>query len=455
MSSDIAVKVDGVSKRYMLGASPLDRLKWSLLGRSVPHDLQHWALRDISFELARGETLGIMGRNGCGKSTLLEIIVGTLAPTAGAVSVSGHMAALLELGAGFDMDLSGRENVYVYGSLLGLPKHVIDSRFDEIVGFAELESYIDEPVKAYSSGMFMRLAFSVAVNATPEILVVDEALAVGDEAFHRRCFARIDSLKEQGVSILFVSHAAGTVIELCDRVLLLDQGEKLLLGPPREVVSHYHRLIYAQSEDQEEIRREILSGVSLENPETSSRQEKPSPKTTSQQVQSDEKEEFDPALVSKSRLEYSSRGAQILNCSISAPDGTPLNVLKRGSLYFIEMEVAFDRDCFGVRYGMLIKTVVGTELGGMVSAPAGQGLEQVAKGRRVKVRLPFRPRLNSDLYFANVGVVGLAEEGEIFLHRISDALTFRILRERDSTITSSVDFSAGEEPVIEVSAPRS
>ena len=292
MSSDIAVKVDGVSKRYMLGASPLDRLKWSLLGRPVPHDLQHWALRDISFELARGETLGIMGRNGCGKSTLLEIIVGTLAPTAGAVSVSGHMAALLELGAGFDMDLSGRENVYVYGSLLGLPKHVIGSRFDEIVAFAELESYIDEPVKAYSSGMFMRLAFSVAVNATPEILVVDEALAVGDEAFQRRCFARIDSLKEQGVSILFVSHAAGTVIELCDRVLLLDQGEKLLLGPPREVVSHYHRLIYAPGEEQEGIRARILAGLPVHDSQKSSVEVGGDKKErlTSQRVLSEEEE---------------------------------------------------------------------------------------------------------------------------------------------------------------------
>ena len=259
MSSDVAVKVDGVSKRYLLGTRPLDRLKWSLLGRSIPEGLQHWALRDVSFELRRGETLGIMGRNGCGKSTLLEIIVGTLSPTSGTVSVQGHMAALLELGAGFDMDLSGRENVYVYGSLLGMEKKTLDVNMDEIIDFAELESYIDEPVKTYSSGMFMRLAFSVAVNATPEILVIDEALAVGDEAFQRRCFARIDALKEAGVSILFVSHAAGAVIELCDRVLLLDRGEPLLIGPPREVVSHYHRLIYAPDEDQEGIRARIPS----------------------------------------------------------------------------------------------------------------------------------------------------------------------------------------------------
>lgn len=451
MSSEVAVKVDGISKRYLLGTRPLDRLKWGVLGRPIPEGLQHWALRNVSFELLRGETLGIMGRNGCGKSTLLEIIVGTLSPTSGTVSVSGHMAALLELGAGFDMDLSGRENVYVYGSLLGMDKKTINSRLDEIVDFAELEAYIDEPVKTYSSGMFMRLAFSVAVNATPEILVVDEALAVGDEAFQRRCFARIDALKEAGVSILFVSHAAGTVIELCDRVLLLDRGEPLLLDSPREVVSHYHRLIYAPNEDQEEIRNEILAGRPGPDPETGSAKQTSGKKTTSQQVRSEEKEEFDPGLESKSRLEYSSRGARILTCGISAADGTSLNVLKRGGLYFFEMDVVFDQDSFGVRYGMLIKTVVGTDLGGIVSAPEGKGIEHVPAGTSIKVRLPFRPRLNSDLYFANVGVVGLSQEGEVFLHRISDALMFRILRERDSTITSSVDFSSGEEPIIEIS----
>ena len=452
MSSEVAVKVEGLSKRYLLSTRPLDRLKWSVLGRPIPEDLQHWALRDVSFELRRGETLGIMGRNGCGKSTLLEIIVGTLSPTSGSVAVQGHMAALLELGAGFDMDLSGRENVYVYGSLLGMEKKTIDANLDEIIAFAELESYIDEPVKTYSSGMFMRLAFSVAVNATPEILVVDEALAVGDEAFQRRCFARIDALKEAGVSILFVSHAAGAVIELCDRVLLLDRGESLLMGPPREVVSHYHRLIYAPGEEQEGIRARILAGLPVHDSQKSSVEVGGDKKErlTSQRVLSEEEEAFNPGLESKSRLEYAPRGARILSCRICSEDGTGLNLLKRGHLYFIEMEVVFDEDSFGVRYGMLIKTVVGTELGGIVSAPQGKGIEHVAAGTSMRVRLPFRPRLSADTYFANVGVVGLSEEGEIFLHRISDALTFRVLREQDSRITSSVDFSSGEETLIKI-----
>ena len=171
---------------------------------------------------------------------------------------------------------------------------------------------------------------------------------------------------------------------------------------------------------------------------------------TAQRVHAGEKEDLDPGLKSKSRLEYNSNGARIVDCGISSADSTPLNILKRGNLYFIEMSVVFDQAVFGVRYGMLIKTVVGTELGGIVSAPPGQGIDHVAAGTKVKVRLPFRPRLSSDTYFANVGVVGLSSEGEIFLHRIIDALIFRIIREQDSRITSSVDFSSEKEPVIEI-----
>ncbi|MFP8873465.1 MAG: ABC transporter ATP-binding protein, partial [Myxococcota bacterium] len=167
MSSDVVVSVQNLSKRYLLQSRPTDQLKWRLFRREIPESAQHWALKNISFELKRGETLGVMGRNGCGKSTLLEMIVGTLQPTAGRVEVRGELAALLELGAGFSAELSGRENVYVYGSLLGMSTTTIDSNFDEIVAFAELEDFIDEPVKTYSNGMFVRLAFSVAVNATP------------------------------------------------------------------------------------------------------------------------------------------------------------------------------------------------------------------------------------------------------------------------------------------------
>jgi lipopolysaccharide transport system ATP-binding protein len=385
-----------------------------------------------------------MGRNGCGKSTLLEIVAGTLAPTSGRVEVRGELAALLELGAGFSPELTGRENVFVYGSLLGMSKAEIAMRFDEIVDFAELGAYMDEPVKFYSSGMFVRLAFAVAVASTPPILVIDEALAVGDEAFQRRCFARIESLKQSGVSLLFVSHAAGTVLELCDRALLLDAGEAILTGTPRDVVRHYHRLIYAPVAEQPAIRRSIVEAGSAGGAAEADEAESA---VAAAVVRPLEAEGFDPSLVSKSRLAYATRGARILDPVIRAkPGGDPRNVLRRGAVYCIEFDVAFEEDCFGVRFGTMIKTVVGTELGGVVSVPAGGGIEHVTMGSRLRVSLPFTVRLAPDTYFANAGVVGLGPDGETFLHRITDALVFRVLREQGGTLTGSVDFST-DEPV--------
>ena len=450
MSSEIAVEVKAVSKRYLLQTTPTKHLKSRIFKNQIEDSSQHWALKNVSLELHRGETLGIMGRNGCGKSTLLEIIAGTLTATSGEVQINGVLAALLELGAGFDPELSGRENVYIYGSLLGMSRRDIELRFHEIIAFAELESYIDEPVKTYSSGMFMRLAFSVAVSSTPEILVVDEALAVGDEAFQRRCFARIEALKESGVSILFVSHSAGIVLELCDRALLLDRGESLLLGPPREVVSQYHRLVYAPAAEQESIRAEILAGSSAPPDSEGNPTEEPSADPNAQKVESLEQERLEPNLLSKSRLEYVSRGARINHCAIVSPEGAPLNILKRGKLYYLEVKATFQKPAYNVRCGMLIKTVVGTELGGIVSAPPSEGIEHISQGTSITARIPFRPRLTSDTYFSNVGIVAASPEGEVFLHRISDALTFRILQERNSVITSSVDFSASEKSTIKI-----
>jgi lipopolysaccharide transport system ATP-binding protein len=422
--------------------------------REVPDSISHWALKDVSFELKRGETIGVMGRNGCGKSTLLELISGILRPTSGEVEVRGELAALLELGSGFSPDLTGRENVYVYGSLLGMSRGEINSSFEEIVEFAEIAAFIDEPVKNYSSGMFVRLAFSVAINSTPEILIVDEALSVGDEAFQRRCFARIARLKEMGTSLLFVSHAAGTILELCDRALLLDRGEMIQFGAPREVVKQYHRLIYAPREEQDSIRTQIMSGLGADvspGSEVASGTVSSSPVDESiSNVLALEDEAFDSGFQSKSKVEYACRGARISDYGIESPDGKRVNVLKRGQLYFVVFDVRFENDCHGVRFGMLIKTVVGTELGGVVSSSAGEGIEVIRRGRSMSVRIPFRPRLSPDVYFTNVGVVGQSEDGEIFLHRIADAVIFRVIRERDSVISGWVDFSSGEEAQIEM-----
>lgn len=234
--SSVAVCVEDVSKRFRLYHEKYTSLKEKLIhaGR-VPHD-DLWALRDVSFEVNEGETVGILGRNGSGKSTLLKCICGVLQPTSGQVTVHGSLAGLLELGAGFQQDLSGRENIYLNGSMLGLSKREVDRLFDDIVEFSELGQFIDNQVKFYSSGMYVRLGFAVAVNVNPDILVIDEVLAVGDERFQRKCMDRIKQFQRDGHTILFVSHSPDLVRSICDRAVVLVDGEMIAEGNPGESV---------------------------------------------------------------------------------------------------------------------------------------------------------------------------------------------------------------------------
>lgn len=249
MSSDVTVRVEGVSKRYELYNTPRDRLKQFVIptlqrmGNLPPASYfrEFWALRDVSFEVRKGEAVGIVGSNGSGKSTLLQIITGTLAPTAGTVTTGGRLAALLELGSGFNPDFTGRENVYLNASLLGFRREQIEQRFDAIAGFADIGQYLDQPVKTYSSGMLVRLAFAVQVQVEPDILIVDEALAVGDALFQKRCFQKIAKLVADGTSLLFVSHAQEIVRTLTSRCLLLDKGAPAAWGASADVLLEYRR----------------------------------------------------------------------------------------------------------------------------------------------------------------------------------------------------------------------
>ena len=235
------IAVRDLGKRYEIYAQPRDRLLQSLFRGGRQYFQEFWALAGLSFDVVRGETVGIIGRNGSGKSTLLQLIAGTLTPTTGTVAVHGRVAALLELGSGFNPEFSGRENVFLNGAVLGLPRSEIEARMTAIVAFAGLEEFIDRPVKTYSSGMLMRLAFSVAVNVEPDVLIVDEALAVGDSAFQLKCIERLERLTTSGVTLLFVSHDMGLVKTFCQRVLYLERGRLRAEGTP-DVVSELYAL---------------------------------------------------------------------------------------------------------------------------------------------------------------------------------------------------------------------
>jgi ABC-2 type transport system ATP-binding protein len=234
--SDIAVDIRGVSKRFRLSQGKYNSLKERLIHAGQASHEDFWALNDISFQVKEGETVGILGRNGSGKSTLLKCICGVLQPTSGEVVVRGKLAGLLELGAGFQQDLTGRENVYLNGSMLGMTKKEVDAVFDDIVDFSELEEFIDGPVKFYSSGMYVRLGFAVAVNVDPDILVIDEVLAVGDERFQRKCIDRVKRLQREGRTILLVTHSSDQVRSICDRAVVLSHGDMITDAQPGEAV---------------------------------------------------------------------------------------------------------------------------------------------------------------------------------------------------------------------------
>ena len=257
--SNTAVEIHNVSKRFRLYHEKYTSLKERIIhaGRIPYEDL--WALRDVAFEVKEGETVGILGRNGSGKSTLLKCVCGVLHPTAGEVRVRGKLAGLLELGAGFQPDLTGRENIYLNGSMLGMSKREVDRVFDDVVDFAELGQFIDNQVKFYSSGMYVRLGFAVAVNVDPDVLVIDEVLAVGDERFQRKCMERVKWFQEQGRTILFVSHSPDQVRAICDRAVVLADGHMMAVGPPGEAVRLFREgLLEAGSE---------LRGIETEVPE--------------------------------------------------------------------------------------------------------------------------------------------------------------------------------------------
>ena len=251
MSNDSVISVEGVSKRFRLYHERNQSLKSALMRRGRVRYDEFWALKEVSFEVRPGMTFGLVGHNGSGKSTMLKCIARILRPEKGKISVDGRMSALLELGAGFHPELSGRENVYLNGSILGMSKRQLEQKFDEIVGFAGLERFIDMPVKNYSSGMYVRLGFSIAINVDPDILLVDEVLAVGDEEFQRKCLERVADLREAGKTIVVVTHALGTVRNLCDEAIWLENGVVREIGPGGDIADAYLGQVHVDREEDE------------------------------------------------------------------------------------------------------------------------------------------------------------------------------------------------------------
>lgn len=448
-ADDIAIRVQNLSKCYQIYDTPRDRLKQFVLPRlqrmigRTPKQYfrEFWALKDVSFEVRKGETVGIIGRNGSGKSTLLQIICGTLNPTSGSVETRGRIAALLELGSGFNPEFTGRENVYLNGAVLGLSTGEIDALFDEIAAFAEIGEFIEQPVKTYSSGMMVRLAFAVAINVDPEILIVDEALSVGDELFQRKCFSRIEAIRASGSTILFVSHSGGTIVELCDRAVLMDAGEKLAVGMPKQIVGRYQKLLYAPADKREAIRKQICRMDDHAELHANAVEAAANQDVSHGEHAQEPQENFDPNLRPSSTIEYESRGAHIESPAVLTLAGEQVNNLVRGKTYRYAYTVRFTKSASNVRFGMLIKTTSGVELGGGASANSPRkSLTYVEAGSSYRVEFRFRCALNPGVYFLNAGVVGDVDGSETYLHRLIDIAMFRIVPDAENLATGIVDF---------------
>lgn len=416
--SDFAIQVKHLDKMYKLYNKPSDRLR-ETLGMKVPVK-EHYALRDVSFDVKRGETVGIIGTNGSGKSTILKIITGVLNPTAGEVEVDGRISALLELGAGFNPEYSGVENVYLNGTMMGFSKEEIDGRLQDILDFADIGDFVYQPVKSYSSGMFVRLAFAVAINIDPEILIVDEALSVGDVFFQAKCYRKFEDFKAMGKTILFVSHDLSSIARYCDRVILLNRGVKLNEGTPKKMVDMYKQLLVGQDPEKAEKEREI-------------------PKENwSSQFQ-----------VNPNMLEYGSKLAEIVDFAVLDEKGLCTNTIEKGGSFQIKMKVVFREAIQDPILAYTFKDIKGTEITGTNTLFEKVPVEHSEAGDSCTVTFTQDMYLQGGEYLLSFGCTGYKEGEFTVFHRLYDACNVTVVSEKNTVgfydMDSQVEIQYGEE----------
>jgi ABC-type polysaccharide/polyol phosphate transport system ATPase subunit len=354
-----AVEFQGVSKTYAIYESPGDRLRELLSLNRLRRHRDFQALQDLTFEVKRGETFCIVGENGSGKSTMLQMVAGILQPTTGTVAVNGRVSALLELGAGFNPEFSGRDNVYLNGSILGLTTRQVDQRYGDIEAFAEIGDFINQPVKTYSSGMVVRLAFAVAINVDPEVLLVDEALAVGDIYFRQRCMRKVHELRARGVTILFVSHATADVKAVGDRVLWLDKGRLIDIGNPERVISKY-----------------LAAMVQKDSRYLRDQANQEQPRASGQVVRAPEIVEHIPNIDHR----YGDGRARVIGIAILDEQGEPLHQLDPSARIVVRISVRAEDHVAVPNVGFMLRNQLGVDFSGTNTIREGHRLEPMQAG---------------------------------------------------------------------------
>lgn len=438
MDQNIAIQVTDVEKVYKLYEKPSDRLKDALgLGRKC-HHTRHHALKGISMTIRQGECVGIIGTNGSGKSTILKIITGVVNPTKGSVTVNGRISALLELGAGFNMEYNGIENIYLNGTMIGFSEKEIDEKLDAILEFADIGEYVYQPVKTYSSGMFVRLAFAVAINIDPEILIVDEALSVGDVFFQAKCYHKFEEFKEMGKTIVFVSHDLSSISKYCDRVVLLNQGEKLGEGEPKKMIDTYKQVLVGQYVapesgedrllDDEQLREMAAKGVDgSKHPVAGGKTAAGETVTAAADVSPGSGTAENPEL-----LEYGSKKAVITEYYITDDKETRTSAVLKGSKFTIHMKVQMMEKLPAPIFAFTIKNVRGTEITGTNTMFEKAFLEPVEAGEAKEVTFTQQMDLQGGDYLLSLGVTGYEEDEFTVYHRLYDVLNVTVISDKDT-----------------------
>ena len=428
MPGEYAIDVRDVTKIYKLYDKPIDRLKESLnpLHRNYHRDF--YALNHISFQVKKGETVGIIGTNGSGKSTILKIITGVLTPTTGTVQVDGVISALLELGAGFNMDYTGIENIYMNGTMMGFSRKEMDEKLQDILDFADIGDFVYQPVKTYSSGMFVRLAFALAINVDPEILIVDEALSVGDVFFQAKCYRRMEEIRKSGTTILMVTHDMGSIIKYCDKVVLLNRGEFVAEGAPGRMVDLYKKILAGQMESLKEELEEMndFSGDSVSGGGALEDKEFKKEETRGGGLMKDK------IAVNANRTEYGDGRAEIFDFGLEDQRGNLSNLILKGEMFTIREKIRFFADIKAPIFTYTIKDKKGTSLTGTNTMYEGADIKPVKNGDVYEVSFTQKMTLQGGEYLLSMSCTGFEGKEHVVYHRLYDVASITVISNKNT-----------------------
>ncbi len=422
--SEYAIQVKDVSKMYKLYNRNRDRIIDAFNLSKTPRYREHYALHNLSFDVKRGETVGIIGTNGAGKSTILKIITGVLNATSGDVIIDGRISALLELGAGFNQEYTGIENVYLNGTMMGYSREEIDEKMQDILDFADIGDFVYQPVKTYSSGMFVRLAFAVAINIDPEILIVDEALSVGDVFFQNKCYKKFDDFKKLGKTILFVSHDLGSISKYCDRVILLDHGRKLEEGSPKDMINIYKKVMTGTDANA------AVSSYNSDDTDIDSRLNSNLGSITDSDNDSLWKSHF---TINPNLNEYGSRKAQIVDFAVVDSNGLLTNSIVKGDKFMIKSKVHFNEDIANPIFTYTFKNIKGVDITGTNTMFEKKDIDLAKAGEEYVASFTQEMNLQGGEYLLSISCTGHDENGELTAyHRLYDVLNITVVSDKDT-----------------------